>query len=135
MTLPLLSGCVGNSQLANEIENLINVRRRCIADPIGFIFPAKSASSRELKIIRLYVQFSSLPEVISPTPEWWTSTAKAKAIVGIVLGLRFVYSLGLVHDRLNSSNIFFDSAHQIQIADGWTRRRMFVGLHPFFLKS
>jgi serine/threonine protein kinase len=112
-----LSEWVEKSQLENEIENLINVRHPCIAGPIGFVFPVESVLSRELKIIRLYMEFGSLAEMMSMDPEWWTSTAKAKAVVGIVPVLRFLHSLGLVHDRLNSRNIFFDAGHQIQIAD------------------
>jgi serine/threonine protein kinase len=42
---------------------------------------------------------------------------KAKVIAGIVLGLRFAHSLGLVHGRLTSSNIFFDSNNCTEIVD------------------
>jgi hypothetical protein len=49
-----------------------------------------------------------LAEVISTNPVWWTATAKAKAIAGIVLALRFAHSLGLIHGHLNSNHIHFD---------------------------
>jgi serine/threonine protein kinase len=87
---------------------LINVSHPCIPAPIGFVFPVKSKSSREWQIVRLYAEFVSLADVISTNPVWWTATAKAKTIVGLVLGLRFLHSLGLVHGHLNSSNIHFD---------------------------
>jgi hypothetical protein len=106
------------SQLENEIENLINLYHPCIATLIGFVLPtelAKSGILRELKIVGLYGSCGSLAEVISGSPEWWTATAKAKAVVGIVLGLRFMHSHGLLHNSLNSSNIFFDVDHHIQI--------------------
>jgi serine/threonine protein kinase len=48
---------------------------------------------------------------------WWTSTVKAKVIAGIVLGLRFAHSLGLLHGHLTASNILFDFNHCIQIVD------------------
>jgi serine/threonine protein kinase len=54
-------------------------------------------------------------EVISINPVWWT--AKAKAVAGIVLGLRFAHSLGLIHGHLNSKNIFFDSDDRIEMTD------------------
>jgi serine/threonine protein kinase len=85
---------------------------------IGFVLPtelAKSKIPRELKIVEFYNSFGSLAEVISGSPEWWTATVEAKAIVGIVLGLRFLHSYGLVHNNLNSNNIFFDMNHHIQI--------------------
>jgi hypothetical protein len=48
---------------------------------------------------------------------WWTSTVKAQAVAGIVLGLRFGRSLGLLHVHLTTSNILVDSDHCIQIVD------------------
>jgi hypothetical protein len=59
----------------------------------------------------------SLSEVVSVNPVWWTSTVKAKAVAGIVLGLRFAHSLGLVHGHLTMNNIHFDCDHCIQIVD------------------
>jgi serine/threonine protein kinase len=59
----------------------------------------------------------SLSEVISKNPVWWTATAKSKAVAGIVLGLRFAHSLGLIHGHLNSRNILFDSDDRIEITD------------------
>jgi serine/threonine protein kinase len=106
-----------NSQIENEIENLINLRHPCIAAPIGFVVGIESGSQRELKIVRMYLEGCSLLEVVSVNPIWWTSTVKAKAVAGIVLGLRFAHSLGLLHGHLTGSNILFDSEHCIQIVD------------------
>jgi hypothetical protein len=80
---------------------LINVRHPYIAAPIGFVFPGESAPSRELKIMNLHLEFCSLAEVISKNPGWWTATTKAKTVIGLVLGLRFLHSLGLVHGHLS----------------------------------
>jgi hypothetical protein len=33
---------VAKSQIENEIEDLINLHNRCIAAPIGFVFPSAS---------------------------------------------------------------------------------------------
>jgi serine/threonine protein kinase len=59
----------------------------------------------------------SLSEVISVKPVWWTSTVKAKAVAGLVLGLRFARGLGLIHGHLTGNNVLFDSDHCIQIVD------------------
>jgi serine/threonine protein kinase len=49
-------------------------------------------------------------------------TAKAIAIAGIVLGMKFLHSFGLIHDGLKPSNVLFDESHRIQISDfGRTR--------------
>jgi serine/threonine protein kinase len=42
---------------------------------------------------------------------------KAKAVAGIVVGLRFAHSLGLLPGHLTGNNILFDSDHCIQIVD------------------
>jgi serine/threonine protein kinase len=55
--------------------------------------------------------------VLSVNPIWWTSTVKAKAVAGIVLGLRFAHSHGLLHGHLTTSNILFDWDECIQIVD------------------
>jgi serine/threonine protein kinase len=112
-----LSENVEKSHIENEIEKLINLHHPCIAAPIGFVFPIESGSRHELKTVRLYLEGCSLLEVVSVNPLWWTSTVKAKTIAGIVLGLRFAHSLGLVHGHLTTNNILFDSDHCIRIVD------------------
>jgi serine/threonine protein kinase len=94
----------------------------------------------------------SLAEVLSDSPAWWTPTAKAKAIAGIAIGLRFAHGLGLLHRGLKASNILFDAERRIQTADfspirletgdaepflgeGWALRRTFARLRPSFLRS
>jgi hypothetical protein len=59
----------------------------------------------------------SSAELLSVRPNWWTSTVKAKVVVGILLGLRFAHILGLVHHHVTTSRIRFDSDHCIQIVD------------------
>jgi hypothetical protein len=46
---------------------------------------------------------------------WWTPTAKAKAIVGLVMGLRFAHSLGIVHGHLTANQMFLNENGVIQI--------------------
>jgi serine/threonine protein kinase len=112
-----LSENVEESEIAHEIEKLINLRHPCIAAPIGFVCPIESGSREELKIVQMYLEGCSLLEVVSVNPLGWTSTVKAKAVTGLVLGLRFAHSLGLVHGHLTGNNILFDSDHCIQIVD------------------
>jgi serine/threonine protein kinase len=112
-----VNGMNSTEGLKNEIENLLNLSHPCILSPIGFIIGRESRMSEDFKIVRLYVEEKSLSEVISVNPVWWTSTAKAKAVVGIVLGLRFCHSLGFIHGHLNSKNIVFDVDHRFQITD------------------
>jgi hypothetical protein len=127
----------GEWQSHLKVEKLINVNHPCIAGPISFISQAESTESGEFTIARLYLEFESLSKVISHNPLWWTSTVKAKAVVGRVLALRFLHGLGL-----KSNNIHLDHDHRIQIGyfdyidvkvdsnqigvfsgSGWTRQR------------
>jgi hypothetical protein len=112
-----LSDSVDGREIEKEIEKEMNLRHPCIAGLMGFVFSRNSSGWQELKIGRLFVESGSLAEILSVRPEWWTPTAKMKAIVGILLGLRFAHSLGLIHGHLTSNNIFFDGDHQVQIAD------------------
>jgi serine/threonine protein kinase len=101
-------------EIEKEIEKLMNVTHPCIAAPFAFILPA---ASKELRIARLYTRGGSLNDVLSTRPLWWTPTAKAIAVAGIVLGMKFLHSFGLIHGGLKPNNVLFDEYHQIKIAD------------------
>jgi hypothetical protein len=96
------------------IENLMNLRHPCISSAIGVVL---RSPLQELQIVRQYSSDGSLSEVISASPEWWTPTMKVKAIVGIVLGMRFAHSFGLLHGHLTGDNVIFNDERLIQICD------------------
>jgi serine/threonine protein kinase len=112
-----LSGSLERRQIETEIENLLNLRHPMIAPLIGCVFPGESSGQREFKTVRLYAAEGSLADILSNPLAWWTPTVKAKAVMGIVLGLWFAHSLGLLHGAVNASNILFDADRRIQIAD------------------
>jgi serine/threonine protein kinase len=117
MIVKRISGMKSMERLKIEVEQQLNLSHPCILGPIGFIFDPEARMSRELKIVKLYSEGNSLSEVISQNPVWWTATAKAKAIAGIVLSLRFAHSFGLIHGHLSSKTIVFDLNHRIEITD------------------
>jgi serine/threonine protein kinase len=92
----------------------MNLRHPCISGTIGVVH---QSPLRNLEIVRKYSVGGSLSEVISTSPEWWTPTAKAKAIVFIVLSMRFAHSFGLLHGHLSGDNVLFDEDGLIQICD------------------
>jgi hypothetical protein len=96
--------------IKNEIGKLIKLCHPCIATSIGFAF---GRGSRELKVLGISSESQSLFEVFRASPVWWTPTAKA--VAGIVLGLRFTHSLGLVHGHFTTNSIAFDLNYGIQI--------------------
>jgi serine/threonine protein kinase len=123
-----------------------------IAPLIGFALPGESSGRLDFKTARLHAAEGSLAAVLSAPPAWWTPTAKAKAVAGIALGLRFAHGLGLLHCGLKASNVLVDAARRIQIADfsptrldtgqlslfrgkGGRQVRTFPRLLSFFLRS
>jgi serine/threonine protein kinase len=102
------------AHVERKIENLMNLRHPCISRTIGVIFRSRL---QELQIVRQHSSGGSLSEVLLRSPEWWTPTAKAKAIVGIVLSMRFAHSFGLLHGYLTEDKVVFDDSGLIQICD------------------
>jgi serine/threonine protein kinase len=86
----------------------------CIAALFGFVFVT---ASKEIKIARLYARSGSLKDVLSVRMLWWTPTAKAITVAGIVHGMKFLHSFELIHGGLKPSNILFDEYHRVRIAD------------------
>jgi hypothetical protein len=114
-----LSRCVKDDYVEKIINNSLNLRHPCIGSVIGVVLPT---GLRVLKLVEVSESGYSLFEVVSSSPEWWTPTAKAKAIVGLVMGLRFVHSFGLLHGNLTMNNIQLAEDGAIEITN-------------FFLKS
>jgi hypothetical protein len=102
-----------------------------IAPLIGCVFPVESSERREFKTIRLYATDGSPVDVLSNPPASWTPTVKAKAAVGIALGLRFAHGLGLLHEAVKASNTDFDAAQRIQTADFSPIRLEMGEVEPF----
>jgi serine/threonine protein kinase len=103
-------------RVERSMENMMNLRHPCIAGVIGLVH---SSALQVLKIIRQHIEGSSVSKVVLRSPEWWTATAKAKAkaIVGVLLGLRFAHRLGLVHGHMTTENVFVTGEGKIQISD------------------
>jgi serine/threonine protein kinase len=104
----------------------MNLRHPCISSTIGVVFPSQS---QELQIVRQYPSGDSLSAVLLASPEWWTPIAKAKAIVGIVLSMRFAHSFGLLHGHLTGDNALFNGEGLIQICDFCVKSLSEVGNH------
>jgi serine/threonine protein kinase len=109
-----VSVSVDITHVERRIENLMNLRHPCISSTIGVVV---RSPLQELQIVREYSSGGSLSEVISASPDWWTPTAKVKAIVGIVLSMRFAHSFGLLHGHLTGDNVVIDEEGLIQICD------------------
>jgi serine/threonine protein kinase len=102
------------AHLEMKIESMMNLRHPCISSTIGIVL---GSGLQALQIVRLHSSGASLSEVISRSREWWTPTAKVKAIVGIVLSMRFAHSFGLLHGHLTGDSVIFNDEGLIEICD------------------
>jgi serine/threonine protein kinase len=97
-----------------EFFLLTQLKHRCIAPLVGFVFPIDSTP---LKTATLYYRSGSLRDVLDQNPVWWTPTAKAKAIAGIALGMKTSHCFRIFHGSLKPNNIMFDEDHCVHIID------------------
>jgi serine/threonine protein kinase len=109
-----ISVCIDKVSVERIIEKVMNLRHPCIAGVIGVGLPSPY---RGMRIVRKHIGSGSLSKIVITSPEWWTPTAKAKAVVGLLLGLRFVHSFGLLHGHLTGDNVYFTEEGMIQISD------------------
>jgi serine/threonine protein kinase len=136
-----LSGDFADSQVERIIETLTNLRHPCIAGMLGVV---SGSPQEEMKIVEKHVCSDALSTVISTSPEWWTPTKKAKAVVSLVLGLRFAHSFGLLHGHLTMDNIFVNEDGLIEITDfcmrcqgheendkGWNKNTYYEGFSGY----
>jgi hypothetical protein len=103
-----------NCRLEKTMERLMNLRHPCISGVIGVALPTEL---NVLTIIGIDFGDNSLSTIVSTSRLWWTSTATAKAIVGLVLALPFAHSFGLLYGHLTGNTVLFNENGVIQITD------------------
>jgi hypothetical protein len=101
-------------QFQREIETMITLRHPCVVAMQGW---CRSNEDQSAQLVLEYLSPPSLKQLLhKPTQyEWWTSTAKVKAIIGIVQGMTFIHSRNLMHRELKTRSIFFDQEHCVKI--------------------
>jgi serine/threonine protein kinase len=98
-----------------EIELLSKLNHPCIIEFEGF---SLGNANEGLKIATIYAEGGLLKEVLHSNPIWWNCTAKSLTIVGIVMGMRYLHSKGILHRDLKPSNILMNGRdHKVQICD------------------
>jgi serine/threonine protein kinase len=106
-------------QFQRELETMITLRHPCVVQMLGWCPPAGDDGDDEehSDIVLEYLRPPSLKTLLDKpgAHRWWTSTAKAKAIVGIVQAMTFIHSRNLMHRELKTRIVLFDDEHNVKI--------------------
>jgi serine/threonine protein kinase len=104
-----------------EMSSLIELRHSCIVELKGCCLPGNNEGP---KVITEFLGGGSLRNILGEAnaPRWWTPTRKAKTIAGIVVGMKYVHSKGILHRDLKPSNILLDDDFNVKIGDFGTSR-------------
>jgi hypothetical protein len=116
-TLESFDDLTNCTQLMNEVKILIEVRHPSIVEIYGF---SPGTSEKAAQVATKYSRKGSLRELMDKiiartVPNWLDWTHVAKIFCGIVLGMRFVHSRGIIHRDLRPENIFLDEEGLVKI--------------------
>ena len=108
----------GEKEFKREISSLASLDHPCVVKFAGYALPCPLTDYRFL-IFTEYVRGGSLSVVLEDPARflWFNSTGRTIVVVGIVLGMRYVHSQGLLHRDLKPSNVLLDEHHHAQLCD------------------
>jgi serine/threonine protein kinase len=100
-----------------EVEALVKLKHPCILSIKGYCLPRGDKGAR---LVTDLMGNGSLKPILCEgpkAPRWWTVGRKVTAILGIVLGMKYIHFKGFIHRDLKPENVFVDDDHRIRIGD------------------
>jgi serine/threonine protein kinase len=110
-----------------EVNVMHQMRHPATLSLIGWA-PAEDDNPYGLIVMDL-MENGSLDEVNkrtyvgAPYP-WWDATAQSKAVIGLIAGMAYIHSMGVVHRDLKPANVFIDENYEVRIADFGRARKV-----------
>jgi hypothetical protein len=114
-SFPLLSAA-DEDLFRPVIEALIKLDDRCIVPFFGFVPQAPPDGPQ---VATRFMPGCSLRDVLasSPPPAWWTGSAMAIVVAGIVSGMTRMHEASIAHRRLRPDKVLLDKKHRPRICD------------------
>jgi serine/threonine protein kinase len=97
-----------------EIEFLIRLSHPCVVRFVGY-YPATGGSAGQIGTE--FAVNGSLREALHESAAFLDDTGKAIVIAGVVVGMEFIHSQGVIHGNLEPRNIFLDGRGYPKIAN------------------
>jgi serine/threonine protein kinase len=111
----IVKNCHKQDTFVREVEALFTLKHPFILSLKGYCLPR---GDKGPKLVTEYMGNGSLKSILglgSKAPEWWTVRRKVEAVIGIVLGMKYIHSKGFIHQDLKPENIFIDDDNRIRI--------------------
>jgi hypothetical protein len=110
---PILTDRKALTLFLSELIPLLALRHSCALSLAGIQPPSRSAGPA---LATAPPPPPSLAALLHPfPPAWWTPTAKAVVIVGVLLALVRAHSLGIAHGTLRPDCVFIDANHRPKV--------------------
>jgi hypothetical protein len=97
-----------------EVEIMRTLDHPCVIKLRGVLLPTDTGQAR---IASEFMAGGSLDGVLAEQPSWWTATARAIVVAGIVLGMIYIHAQKVLHRDLKPGNILLDEEHRVKITD------------------